>query len=562
MILSNTLNPNLVALFYADWNIRIYRSEIQDSTIRLFARRTGKRSQCPNCLKSSRSVRSSYTRTLTDLPMAANAVFISLKIRRFACKNPNCEKRIFSERCSDLTNPYSRRTERASSYLKQFLIEISSNKGAYFSKLMNIPISNNTCLRLVKSMVMPVDDNLLCVGIDDWAKRKGMNYGSIIVNADTGRPIDLLNSRDSSDVVEWLSGHQEIKYVTRDRATSYASAITKAIPEAKQIADRFHLVKNLGDAIQEEIRHEYGHLKEVAKNIYAAAEAKKSMKVILNAQNDVKDNVKLEVSSVMIEKREKLLQMTKMKKDGHNISDIARKTQTDRATVVKYLEHGIPSPRIRDTRVNYNKYITEINHMVSLEINPTAMFKSLKNIGLKCCERSFTRWFNIKFHDYQHKWNRACHEPLKITKPGIWINYIPPVRKLSIFVTNPDYGVAKDTGECSMEKEIVDALVNEIPLLSSLRKLYINFRNILKGGCHQQLDVWIKNVQSIGRKRIDRFCNGLKKDIAAVKNAITYNWTNGLVEGNVNRLKNKKREMYGRCGFQLLRRKVCLSKTG
>ncbi|MFP5081590.1 hypothetical protein [Pedobacter sp. JCM 36344] len=121
------------------------------------------------------------------------------------------------------------------------------------------------------------------------------------------------------------------------------------------------------------------------------------------------------------------------------------------------------------------------------------MFKSLKDIGLKCCERSFTRWFNIKFHDYQHKWNRACHEPLKITKPEIWINYIPPLRKLSIFLTNQEYGVAKDTGECSKEKEIVDVLVNEIPLLSSLRNLYINFRNILKGGCHEKLDIWIKN---------------------------------------------------------------------
>lgn len=159
---SNTFNPNLAALFYADRKIRIYRSEIRDSTIRLFARRAGKRSQCPNCMKSSRSVRSSYLRTLADLPMAANAVLIILKIRRFACKNSNCEKRIFSERCNDLTDPYCRRTTRASSYLKQFLIEISSNKGAYFSKLMNIPVSNNTCLRLVKSMAMPVHNNLLC----------------------------------------------------------------------------------------------------------------------------------------------------------------------------------------------------------------------------------------------------------------------------------------------------------------------------------------------------------------------------------------------------------------
>jgi len=77
-----------------------------------------------------------------------------------------------------------------------------------------------------------------------------MNYGTIIVNADTGRPIDLLDSRDSDDVVKWLSQHKEIKYVTRDRSTAYAGAIKKAIPKAKQIADRFHLVKNLSGAFQ------------------------------------------------------------------------------------------------------------------------------------------------------------------------------------------------------------------------------------------------------------------------------------------------------------------------
>lgn len=122
----------------------------------------------------------------------------------------------------------------ASLYLQQILIEISSNKGSYFSKLMHIPLSSSTCLRMVKSMALPVQNDLICVGIYDWAKRKGMNYGSIIVNAETGNPIDLLDSRDSNEVMDWFSAHQEIKYITRDRATSYASAITKSIPAAKQ----------------------------------------------------------------------------------------------------------------------------------------------------------------------------------------------------------------------------------------------------------------------------------------------------------------------------------------
>lgn len=268
-----------------------------------------------------------------------------------------------------------------------------------------------------------------------------------------------------------------------------------------------------------------------------------------------------ELSFEFTEKQEKFLQMTTMKSEGHSISDIARKTQTNWRTVKRYLAHGIPQIG-RSARIDYNRYIGEIQHMCSLEINPTVMFRSLKNVGIKCCERSFTRWFDLNFPNYEHKWNRTYPEPLKVTAPAVWINFIPSLRKLAILVINPEYGVAKDTGECSKDKEIADTLVSAVPILSSLRTLYMDFRNILKGHCPNQLDIWINNAKLIGRKGIDRFCKGLMKDILAVKNAIAYNWTNGLVEGNVNRLKNKKREMYGRAGFQLLRRKVCLSLTG
>src|SRR5690606_32295829 len=162
---------------------------------------------------------------------------------------------------------------------------------------------------------------------------------------------------------------------------------------------------------------------------------------------------------------------------------------------------------------------------------------SLKNIGLKCCERSFTRWFKLNFPNYDHKWNRSYPEPLRINKPQPKITIIPLPKILSIYVVNPDYGVSKDTGKCSEKRQIVDTLLSKVPLLTIFRKLYVDFRNILKGGCPDQLDKWMKEVQSIGRKKMDRFCRGLQKDIQAVKNAIIYNWTNGLVEGNVNRLK-------------------------
>lgn len=210
-------------------------------------------------------------------------------------------------------------------------------------------------------MSMPVYDQLRCVGIDDWAKRKRMNYGPIIVNADTGRPIDLLDSRDSIDVIAWLSNHKEIKYVIRDRSPAYASAIRNAIPEAKKIADRFHLVKKISDAAQEENRQEYSFLRKLCKNIYIGNETNKSKmkpsKVNLVFQKDANDHIPAQkISPIMLKKREKLIQITKMKKSRHSIFQIPRKTQIDRMTVKRCLSHGIPST-VRSTRVDYIRYM-------------------------------------------------------------------------------------------------------------------------------------------------------------------------------------------------------------
>lgn len=144
-------------------------------------------------------------------------------------------------------------------------IEVSANKAAYLSNIINTPISSSTCLRLIKKTDIPINQNCKVIGIDDWAKRKGVIYGSIIVDSQPHKTIDLINSRGESDIIAWLSQNPSIEYVTRDRAAFYASAITKALPKAKQIADKFHLIKNLSDAIFEDIKSFSSEIRRVLK---------------------------------------------------------------------------------------------------------------------------------------------------------------------------------------------------------------------------------------------------------------------------------------------------------
>jgi transposase len=141
------------------------------------------------------------------------------------------------------------------------LIEMSARKGSVVAGIIHLPESVSTCLRIVESLCIPDCRDIEVVGIDDWAKRKGINYGAILVNAQTGHPVGLIDSRVNADVIKWLLRHPHIRYVTRDRASSYARAITEALPESIQIADKFHLVKNLGDYIYEEIHGQYREIK-------------------------------------------------------------------------------------------------------------------------------------------------------------------------------------------------------------------------------------------------------------------------------------------------------------
>ena len=109
-----------------------------------------------------------------------------------------------------------------------------------------------------------------------------------------------------------------------------------------------------------------------------------------------------------------------------------------------------------------------------------------------------------------------------------------------------------------LAEEIIDSSI----LLKEMREAYSSFRDVLNSEDDLNLDLWLEKYKTTNIKRIKSFINGIYHDLEAIKNAIKYSWSNGVVEGHVNRLKNKKREMYGRAGFELLRRKVILSISG
>ena len=188
--------------------------------------RSRKRSQsCPLCNALSTKLHSYYYRSFRDLPVFDNKVLIKLKCRKFYCENDACARKIFAEPLKNALSRYSRVTNRLSKKLLNIALLVGGNMGARLSNTLNIATSSSTFIRLIHKQKMPQDLETDVVGIDDWAYKKGQNYGTAIIDLNSRKVIDLLPDRESKTVEDWFKQRPYIKIVTRDRFARYAKGM-------------------------------------------------------------------------------------------------------------------------------------------------------------------------------------------------------------------------------------------------------------------------------------------------------------------------------------------------
>lgn len=376
------------------------------------------------------------------------------------------------------------------------------------------------------------------VCIDDFAFRKGRAYGTVMVDIDTHRVIDLLASREVEDVSEWLKSYPKLAVVSRDGSVSYKSAIEQAGAHIKQVSDRFHLLKGLTDAAKKFIS------RLLAANFTLPTEASHYDGKPAGDYWDkpVKEDAPAAEHDANVEKKKKMVERVReLRKQGFNRGEIAGMVGIHRMTVSKYLKEDFNpvSPCYHTTVPSKIKpYASDIKNMLSEG-------KTFKQISTAIREKGYdgsdstVRMFATRERRLMKEAALQGGNGEKIERKWLVSLLYRPIDKVS-----------------SLSEGQLDRIIGQYPVIGRVYDAVSGFKQTLFGKNALELDKWIEETQGLEIDELNSFINGIKKDIQAVKNAILLDYNNGLAEGSVNKLKVVKRIMYGRNSFELLKGKL------
>ena len=321
---------------------------------------------CPCCGTISKRIQSRYTRTVRDLPASGRPVQLVIHVRRFFCHESTCVRKIFAERFPSLTLPRVKFTLRGHLALREMGFEQGGEAGARLGKKLSYPGSPDTILRLVKRAELPTASSPRVVGLDDWSWKRRLRYGTLICDLESRKPLDVLPDRSVETVSAWFVAHPSVEIVSRDRSSEYAAAIKKGAPQAMEVADRWHLGKNLAESLETLLA---GLRAEIRRALHVQAlpeqEQAETEPVLESELRPARS--RREEQARLARRAQKLdrdAQVLELHAQGLTAADISSRIGLSRRTVQRWLAHGswtfARRRRRRPSLIDpYERYVSE-----------------------------------------------------------------------------------------------------------------------------------------------------------------------------------------------------------
>lgn len=508
--------------------IRIIGITDQENILELSAESSSSIALCPACKEPSGRKHSRYIRRPVDLALSNWHVVLNLSVTRYFCDNPTCAKRTFAERFSDFLVPYSRSTERVARVRRLISTKMCAKTAEGLLKCLGIGTSDTTILRNLRALPDPPQARPRVIGVDDWAKRKGQQYGTIIVDLEEGEIIDLLLDRTTETFSIWLDGHPDIEVVSRDRARNYADAITQSLPHAVQVADRWHLLKNLSDTVYKALQRESKTIRSTLKTYFLPAQSP-----------EIKLENSREPSPAELRRKERIEHVLKYHRLGWSQKDIARTLNIHPKSVQRYLnnpDHWNRRSKRGSKLDPYKPYL--LKRWREGCQNASQLFREIRIRGYPGSTTIVLQHLS-KF--------RVSSDLLPTIQAS---NRLPSLRSLTWYIVR-----TPDKREDEHER-LLEELCLAKPEIARTVGLARQFATIVRERKSDMLESWLDDAEDCGQKNWPGFARSLKQDLAAVGAALSLDWSNGPTEGHVNLLKCVKRQMYGRAKDDLLRKRL------
>jgi transposase len=518
----------------------------QTRTLTLEVTSTQTAPTCPRCAVAATRVHSTYTRTLADLPWADVGVRVQLHVRKCKCATSTCSRQIFCERLPQVVRPWARRTARLAAQQQRIGVALGGAAGERLADDLDQPASRDTLIRLVRVSELPTPPTPRILGVDDWARRKGHTYGTILIDIERGTIIDLLPDRSADTLAQWLKDHPGVEIISRDRGGAYAEGARTGAPDAVQVADRWHLLKNLADALVKLFDQQRATIEATLGPPASAPPASATDEVVPPAptMDAITGPTATPTTTDAVDarapdrRRARYDAVRALHAQGWSISAIADHVGLHRDTVRTYLQ--APSFPERAPRSVQPSVLDPFKAYILERWNAGCHTGTLIARELKA--RGY-RGGSTTVLAYITQLRKAAGIPPKrrvgitaaaVTDPS---QRVPSSRDLIwLVLRRPEKRDADDQTQ-------LDRLATSHPDVTLGITLVQEFATMVRERQPEQLDAWLVRTEQSGLAPLVSIANGIRKDYAAVKAGLTLKWSNGPTEGHVNRLKQVKRQI-------------------